>query len=113
VWAGAAAIARGSTAFPDRQQDSEEFKVDTLKGRLEEVQSRLARLKAEKTENEIDPDDRQRLTHAAQQSEALHEDLEALELLGANAVMDLSIVIEQGLTRLEQDVREVEARLAS
>jgi cob(I)alamin adenosyltransferase len=87
--------------------------VETLKGRLQQVQSRLFDLRERRADRDMGASDREQLDQVARQVESLNGDLEALEALGQGAVQDMSIVIEQGLARLERDVAEVEARVGS
>lgn len=87
--------------------------MTALRTRLEEVESRLSALAAARERGAASEVDEASLGQVAEQTRSLHEELDALEILGHDAAEGMSPVIEQGLAELETHLRGLERRSSS
>lgn len=87
--------------------------MTTLKSRFEQAETRISSLKQLRDDGTVPPQDRETLHRVDEQMDALNEELDALEVLGPDAVEELSTVMEQALENVEQAITDIENRVRS
>lgn len=85
----------------------------TLTERFKEVETRLENVASRSAPGAVSPEDSRRIQQAAQQVDALSEELEALYVLGDGAAQDMAPILEQGLANLESELAAIEERTAT
>lgn len=84
-----------------------------LEKQIGQVEARLADLRALHARGGRSAADQQRLERIGEQVSALHEEAEALAMLGEAAWRDVSVALEQGLAGIERELSDLEACASS